>query len=447
MEKKNPFARNKQKSRVVALNELKEEEKKKKGQKKEEPPAKTTERDISEYFMKKSPVENQDMIPDNKGKAGKEEGAPAVKRPKVEEGEDRKGAEQMQDVKDAKGNLVFLAYEEGQDRDTLEKAAGMREKEINEGVANDMNASLADISKFVDEIKRSDVKIPEVKDPKMKELPKWANQFVRPDGVNIDMNRIHTLMSLLTNDDLIELFGAKYLDKYLALKRAYEEQVKKLQAAGHDEVKVSSGKFRKMLMELPSVIKAFMLNGKLTNKTWELYKLKVKKHNEKVMKNKELLKEKRRAAKLTAKPKRKFIGALLSKLTPDQYREAMQEYGEVKKGVRLHKYSNLTPGKMIKELERQAYAEQKNDGVAKILADADSYKADDISAGVKQRIKDIEARLANSSEEEKNRDPDYVKFVLPFKKYRTDESILISDIRSMIAKGAKPDAIKAKLKA
>jgi len=65
---------------------------------------------------------------------------------------------------------------------------------------------------------------------------------------------------------------------------------------------------------------------------------------------------------------------------------------------------------MIKELERRAYAEfidletgeeKSNSKVSKILADPDSYKADDISQGVKRRIRDIEARLADKTEEDK----------------------------------------------
>jgi len=160
---------------------------------------------------------------------------------------------------------------------------------------------------------------------------------------------------------------------------------------------------------------------------------------------------KKQASALVKKPKRKFLGALLSKISPKQYREALQDFNDAEKGKGLHKYSNLTPGKMIKELERRAYAdfidpetkeEKSNSKVAKILADPDSYKADDVSQGVKKRMKDIEARLADKTEEEKEADKEYRDFVKPHKDYKLNESAIISDVRAMLAKGMKPEEIK-----
>eukprot|EP01022_Parablepharisma_sp_SALTPOND_P020635 TRINITY_DN38113_c0_g1_i1.p1 TRINITY_DN38113_c0_g1~~TRINITY_DN38113_c0_g1_i1.p1 ORF type:complete len:372 (-),score=15.73 TRINITY_DN38113_c0_g1_i1:1481-2596(-) len=252
-------------------------------------------------------------------------------------------------------------------------------------------------------------------------------------------------MTFMNNDDLLELFGKKYLDTYLTMKKSCEARVKQLQEAGNTDVKISASKFKRMLIDLPSVIKSFMANGTLVNKMWEKYQVKVQRYNEKFAKNKEVIKEKRKAAKLINKPKRKFIGALLTKITPEQYREALQQFNDAEKGKGLHKYANLTPGKMVKELERQAYATEKNDAVAKLLQDPDCYKAEEASAGFRRHIKDIEARLADKTEEQKLQDPEYIKFVKPYKDYRTDESILVSDIRAMIAKGMKPAEIKSKI--
>jgi len=213
------------------------------------------------------------------------------------------------------------------------------------------------------------------------------------------MNRIHTLMAQLSNDDILELFGQKHLPVYLAMKKSYESKVKKLQK-DNPNLKVSSAKFRKFILDLPSVVRAFMANGKFVRKAYETLREKTLKHNEKVARNKEVLIAKKQASALTKKPKRKFLGALLSKINPKQYREALQEFNDAEKGKGLHKYSNLTPGKMIKELERRAYAEfidpetgekKNNEKISKMLADPDSYKADDISQGVKKRMRDIEA--------------------------------------------------------
>jgi len=60
-------------------------------------------------------------------------------------------------------------------------------------------------------------------------------------------------------------------------------------------------------------------------------------------------------------------------------------------------------------------------------------------------MKDVEARLADKTEEQKLKDKEYLEFVKPYKDYKLNESAVISDIRAMIAKGMKPEEIKAKL--
>jgi len=346
----------------------------------------------------------------------------------------------------------FFVPTEHEAKEVVEKGAALQESLLTENPTKELNTTLSNAAVLIDEIDRKTA-VPKVKDPKYKDLPLTVTEYVKPDKKSIDKNRIHSLMALLTNDDIIELFGQKHLPIYLQMKKAYEARVKELQKT-NPEIKLSAAKFRKLLLDLPSVVKAFMANGKLVNKTWERMLEKVKKHNEKVDKNKEALIAKRQAASLVSKPKRKFLGALLSKISPEQYRAALWEFNDAEKGKRLHKYSNLTPTKMIKELERRAYEdfidpetkeEAKNEAVAKILADPDAYKADDISQGVKKKMKDIEARLADKTEEQKLQDEEYKKFVKPHKDYKLNESAIVTEVRAMIAKGMKPEEIKAKL--
>jgi len=346
----------------------------------------------------------------------------------------------------------FFVPTEHEAKEVMEKGEVLQESYLKENPSKELNTTLSNAAALIDEIDRK-AAVPKVKDPKFKDLPLTVNEYVRPDKKNIDKNRIHSLMSLLTNDDIIELFGQKHLPIYLQMKKAYEARVKELQKT-NPEIKLSAAKFRKLLLDLPSVVKAFMANGKLVEKTWTRMIEKVKKHNEKVEKNKEALIAKRQASSLVSKPKRKFLGALLSKISPEQYREALRDFNDADKGKRLHKYANLTPTKMIKELERRSYAdfidpetgkEASNAPVAKLLADPDAYKADNISQGVKKKMKDIEVRLADKTEEQKLQDDEYKKFVKPHKDYKLNESAIVTEVRAMIAKGMKPEEIKAKL--
>lgn len=310
-------------------------------------------------------------------------------------------------------------------------------------VAKELNTTLADTTQLVDEIDRKTATVPDVKLKYKPITAKSWKEYITDDANQTDTQHLHTLMNQLTNDDIIALFGARHLDVYLKLKQAYESKVESLKATNPD-IKPSSAKFRKMVLELPSVISAFMKNDDLTKKTWKRL---VDKTNERIKKMKEREPEllaKKQAAKLTSKPKKKFVGALLSKITPEQYRQALQEVTDAEKGKGLQKYASVTPGKMIKELERQAYAAENNGNVAKALQDPDAYKADEVSAGYKKMIKNMAKEVSKLDEEAKAADPRYSEYVKPYTEYKTAEADLINMIRQKLAKGeAKADIEKA----
>jgi len=239
-----------------------------------------------------------------------------------------------------------------------EEGTTLQEKLLADTPKNELNLTLSNAAALIDEIDRK-TDLPTVKEPAIKSFPLTVSEYVKHDETNkekIDMNRIHTLMTQMTNDDIIELFGQKHLPIYLTMKKSYEARVKELQK-NNPNLKATSAKFRKLVLDLPPVIRSSMANRKLVSKTYETLREKTLKHNEKVAKNKEAMIAKRQAASLVSKPKRKFLGALLSKISPKQYREALQDFNDAEKGKGLHKYSNLTPSKMIKELERRSYAE------------------------------------------------------------------------------------------
>jgi len=262
------------------------------------------------------------------------------------------------------------------------------------GSVSELNTTLADTTKFVDEIDRKTAKIPEVKPLKYKEIKaKSWKEFVTDANNQTDVHNLHKLMNMMTNDDILELFGEKHLNTYLAMKMAYEDRVKVLKAQDPN-IKASAAKFRKMLLELASVQDAFYNNTKLAEKAWNKYVEKITEQNKKMSEKKELLIKKKKESALIRKPKRKFVGALLSKITPDQYRAALQEYKDAEKGKGLHKFASITPAKMIKELERNAYKDEKNEEVAKLLVNPEAYKVDDVSQGYKKLLKQYEEAVS-----------------------------------------------------
>lgn len=349
-------------------------------------------------------------------------------------------------VEDKTTGLSFIPY--GSKNVNAETVKGLVEAELKDKVIASLSESLADKTLLVEEINRDDVVLPSAKDPKKKELPETLKEFVLlKDKKTIDVHHVRLLMGYMTQDELIELFGPKYINSYILMKKSYETRVRQLQAT-NPEIKPSVGKFKRMLLNLPSLMKTFLLTQGFTEKMWLRHTKKLEARNIKADLNKEANHKKRVASKLTAKPKRKFLGALLSKITPEQYREAMKEFNDPVKGKGMQHYANVTPGKMIKEIERQAYATARGDSsqnIANVLEDPDSYKADTLGPGVKRRIKDIETRLAGMTLAQKGQDRDYVTFVQPHLMYKSDESVLVGEIRSAIAKGASADQIREKL--
>ena len=306
-------------------------------------------------------------------------------------------------------------------------------------VTKDLNTTLADTSKLVDEIDRKTVAVPQVKPLKLKELKaKSWKEFVTGTDGNLDQHNAHSLMNQMTNDDIIGLFGAKHLDTYLSMKKAYEAKMEELRRTNPD-VRATSGKFRKMLLDLPHVINAFIVNEALAGQMWERYARKTTEHNTKLKEREKEITAKKQVSKLTGKSKRKFVGALLSKITPEEYREALQEFTDAEKGKGLHKFASITPGKMIKELERAAYANSGNKEVAKLLADPDSYKTDDVSAGYKRMMKKYQADTSKLTEAQKAADPNYTDYVQPYVVYKTDEADTINAVRNLLAQGKTKD--------
>jgi hypothetical protein len=188
---------------------------------------------------------------------------------------------------------------------------------------------------------------------------------------------------------------------------------------------------------------------------WKRYVSKIEKHNKKLDDKKEEIMEKKKASKAMAIPRKKFLGALLSKITPDQYRECLKDFNDPVKGKDLHKMSALAPSRMLKELERRAYESYidydtekvaSNKAMAKVLEDRNAYKADPISVGMKKRIQLIEERLAGKSEDAKKRDREYMEVVIPYLKSQMEENQMIGNIRALLLQGIEPKDVVAAMR-
>lgn len=114
------------------------------------------------------------------------------------------------------------------------------------------------------------------------------------------------------------------------MKKKCEDEVAKLKQ-NNLNLKPTFSKFKKMLLDMISVQNEFRKNATLVDKI-PSENCRSKCENE--GKEKELLKRKQESA-IISKSKRRFVGALLSKITPDQYGKALQEFNDAEKGKGL----------------------------------------------------------------------------------------------------------------
>eukprot|EP01022_Parablepharisma_sp_SALTPOND_P019068 TRINITY_DN3202_c0_g1_i8.p1 TRINITY_DN3202_c0_g1~~TRINITY_DN3202_c0_g1_i8.p1 ORF type:complete len:637 (+),score=67.58 TRINITY_DN3202_c0_g1_i8:1652-3562(+) len=311
-------------------------------------------------------------------------------------------------------------------------------------VKHDLNTTLADKTILLDEIDRETAKVPDVK-LKQKDIPKSLKEFIVDANGDYKKEKVQLLMNQMSNDDIIRLFGKEHLDVYMEMKRTYENKVKELKRAGQD-VKATAGKFRRLVLDLPHVYDAFLKRTDIMKDMFDRYVEKAKEYNKKLVEKGSEIKAKKQASKITSKARRKFIGALLTKVTPDEYRKVLQEFNDKDKGKGLQDFASLVPGRMVQELERQAFESSNNKEVAQVLKNPDAYKADDVSEGYKNLIKKYEEEVGKLPPEQRNADPRYNEFVKPYTEYKATEAELINMLRTKLTNGASKEEIANILK-